>query len=438
MLQSLSNRMNAALGRLLPEQRLFLKSDQTTRFVRLSPMTQAAALGGTAIVLSWAIVASSILVTDAVSVGTTADPAARTRSAFEDRLNALATERDARAAEALAAQERFAAALDQVSQMQTQLLASEEQRRELEAGLGVMQASLHDVLAGQEQARDVAALSDEATAPGAAPAADRAEEVTAALDILSGELKSAAVRRTEAEDKAAEAQRLADAATTERDELVARNDEIFAQLEDAVEMSVKPLDEMFQNVGVDGDKLLETVREGYSGQGGPLTPMGYSSRGNAEISESEARAQEIVVSLDKVNRYRIAVSKLPLAMPIKSAFRYTSGFGARWNRKHEGIDMAGPVGTPIYATGDGVIVYAGWMNGYGNLIKIKHELGTETRYGHLSKIRVKVGQKVSRNSLIGDMGNTGRSTGPHLHYEVRVDGKAVNPMSFIKAAQNVF
>ena len=429
MLHSLSNRMNAALGRFLPEQRLFLKSDQTTRFVRLSPMTQATALGGTATVLSWAILASSILVTDAVSVGATGQ--AGTRAAFEDRLNALAAERDARAADAQAAQERFATALGQVSQMQTQLLASEERRRELEAGLGVVQASLHDALA-QGQAQGTA------VADAAAPAADRAQEVTAALDILSGELKSAAVRQTEAEVKAAEAQRVADAATTERDQLVARNDEIFAQLEDAVEMSVKPLDEMFQNVGVDGEKLLETVREGYSGHGGPLTPMGYSTRGNAEISESEARAQEIVVSLDKVNRYRIAVSKLPLAMPVKSAFRYTSGFGPRWGRKHEGIDMAGPVSTPIYATGDGVVIYAGWQSGYGNLIKIKHELGTETRYGHLSKIRVKVGQKVSRNSLIGDMGNTGRSTGPHLHYEVRVDGKAVNPMSFIKAAENVF
>ena len=89
-------------------------------------------------------------------------------------------------------------------------------------------------------------------------------------------------------------------------------------------------------------------------------------------------------------------------------------------------------------TGDGVVIFAGWQRGYGNVIKLQHAMGTETRYSHLSKIRVKAGQKVSRNSLIGDMGNTGRSTGPHLHYEVRVDGKAVNPMSFIKAAQNVF
>ena len=145
-----------------------------------------------------------------------------------------------------------------------------------------------------------------------------------------------------------EATRTAQALTVERDEIMRRNEEIFAQLEEAVELSVKPLDDMFAKVGVNTDKLLETVRQGYEGTGGPLTPMGYSSRGNAEISESEARAQEIVVSLDKVNRYRIAVSKLPLAMPVKSAFRFTSPFGQRWGRAHQGIDLAGPVGTPVY------------------------------------------------------------------------------------------
>ena len=102
------------------------------------------------------------------------------------------------------------------------------------------------------------------------------------------------------------------------------------------------------------------------------------------------------------------------------------------------FDLAAPVGTPVYATGEGKVIFAGWQSGYGNLIKGQHELGTETRYGHLSKIKVKVGQKVSQGSLIGAMGNTGRSTGPHLHYEVRVNGRAVNPMTFIKAAQNVF
>jgi murein DD-endopeptidase MepM/ murein hydrolase activator NlpD len=105
---------------------------------------------------------------------------------------------------------------------------------------------------------------------------------------------------------------------------------------------------------------------------------------------------------------------------------------------HEGTDFAAAYGTPIYATADGVISYADWDSGYGRLIKIKHDFGIETRYAHLSQIRVEVGQRVSRGDRIGDMGNSGRSTGTHLHYEVRFGAKAVNPMTFIKAARDVF
>jgi murein DD-endopeptidase MepM/ murein hydrolase activator NlpD len=131
-------------------------------------------------------------------------------------------------------------------------------------------------------------------------------------------------------------------------------------------------------------------------------------------------------------------------MPVKTAFRYTSGFGGRndpfgrGNRRHEGIDMAGASGSPIYSTADGVVIQAGTASGYGKVIKIRHEFGIQTVYGHLSRIRVEKGQRVSRGDRIGDMGSTGRSTGTHLHYEVRVDGSPVNPMTFIKAAKDVF
>ena len=423
----LTNRLDAALGGILPEQRLFLRSDTGTRFIRIRPVTQLLSLGGGAVVLGWAVLASSVLAIDAVGGSSGSDRLGRDQAAFEQRLAELAAQRDDSAADAVAAQGRFAVAMEQLSAMQSQLLTSEQRRAELETGVAAVQANLQQALAERpDTVADVAAQED------------RTAEVSVALDILSGELKNAASARVAAEGEAEHARAEAREVAAERDAIVASNDEILAQIESAVTVSVEPLDRMFKAVGMDPDTLLRSVEKGYSGQGGPLTPMGYSTRGNAAITEGETRATEIMISLDKVNRYRIAADKLPLAMPLKSAFRYTSGFGARWNRKHEGIDMAGPVGTPIYATGDGVIIYAGWMNGYGNLIKIKHELGTETRYGHLSKIRVKVGQKVSRNSLIGDMGNTGRSTGPHLHYEVRVDGKAVNPMSFIKAAENVF
>lgn len=428
MPRRIATRLNAALERFLPEQRLFLRSDAGTRFVRLRPATQLLAMGGTALVFGWAIIASSILVIDAVSTGNARDQVARSQAAFEERLAALAAERDGRAAEAVAAQQRFAVALEQVSTMQSQLLASEERRRELETGLGVVQASLQEALARGPQGEDAAGE----------PEADREEEFSVALDILSGELEQVATARAEAEGAAAEAEARARELAVERDAIVARQDEIFAQLEEAIEVSVEPLDAMFEKVGVDADDLLRTVRSGYSGQGGPLTPLAHSTRGNAAITQGEARANDILVSLDKINTYRIAADKLPLAMPVKSAFRYTSGFGPRWGRQHAGIDMAAPTGTPIYASGEGVVTFAGWQRGYGNVIKLQHALGIETLYPHLSRIGVKTGQKVSRGARIGDMGNTGRSTGPHLHYEVRVNGKAVNPLSFIKAAQNVF
>lgn len=425
----IATRLNAALERFLPEQRLFLRTEDATRFVRLKPVTQLLALGGTALVFGWTIIASSILVIDAVSAGSTRGQLARSQAALEERLAALAAERDSRAAEAAAAQQRFAVALEQVSSMQSQLLASEERRRELETGMTAVQASLQDALAGRPDAGETADVE---------AGTDREEEFSVALDILSGELAQVSTARAEAEDAAAEAEARARELAVERDAIVARHDEIFAQLEEAVEISVEPLNEMFEAVGVDAEDLLRTVRSGYSGQGGPLTPLAHSTRGNAAITQGEARANDILVSLDKINTYRIAADKLPLAMPVKSAFRYTSGYGPRWGRQHAGIDMAGPTGTPIYATGEGVVIFAGWQRGYGNVIKIQHELGTETRYAHLSRVSVKRGQKVSRGARIGDMGNTGRSTGPHLHYEVRVNGKAVNPLSFIKAAQNVF
>lgn len=430
---NVTDRLNASLERILPEKRLFLRSDDDTRSVRLRPLTQLAGLGGITLVFGWTLVASSVLAIDAMGAGSSRDGIIRTQAAFEERLTQLSQERDARAAEALAAQNRFTVALEQVSQMQSQLLAAEEQRRELEAGLDVVQSSLRDARAGRDGQR---AVADAAGTDAAADPARR-EEVTAALDIVTGELRQAADERASAVQEAEQARQAVEELSVEREQILARNDEILTQLEDAVTISVEPLDEVFRSVGMNPEDVLETIREGYSGQGGPLTPMGYSTRGDAALRNSETKANQVIVTLDKMNTYRIAMEKLPLAMPVKQSFRYTSGFGPRWGRKHEGVDLAGPVGTPIHATGDGVVTFAGRLGAYGNLIKIEHELGVETRYGHLSRIRVRAGQRVSQGELIGDMGNTGRSTGPHLHYEVRMKGRAVDPMSFIKAASNV-
>ena len=173
------------LERVLPEKRLFLRSDDDTRFVRLRPLTQLAAISGITLAFGWTLVASSVLAIDAISAGSSRDTIVLTQAAFEERLAELSQERDARAAEALAAQNRFAAALDQVSQMQSQLLESEEQRRELEAGLDVVQSTLRDAIGERDSARAMAEATD------AQPDAAHPEEVTAALDIVTGELRQA-------------------------------------------------------------------------------------------------------------------------------------------------------------------------------------------------------------------------------------------------------
>lgn len=131
---------------------------------------------------------------------------------------------------------------------------------------------------------------------------------------------------------------------------------------------------------------------------------------------------------------------IPSVEPVKSNFNFTSGFGVRSDpfrgraAMHAGVDLAAPMGTPVYATADAVVLRSEWVNGYGNLVELDHGRGLTTRYGHLSKSLVQPGQHIRRGEEIALMGSTGRSTGSHLHYEVRIDGKAVNPMPYLQTA----
>ncbi len=131
----------------------------------------------------------------------------------------------------------------------------------------------------------------------------------------------------------------------------------------------------------------------------------------------------------------IKLSSTPSIWPaqgwISSPFGWRRDPFTGKRRFHEGLDITNRVGTPVVAPADGIVVFAGRNGGYGNVIYISHGFGITTRYGHLYKIFVKVGQHVQRGDVIGEIGNTGRSTGPHLHYEVRMNNKPVNPINFI-------
>jgi murein DD-endopeptidase MepM/ murein hydrolase activator NlpD len=439
----LAIRIDAALERWFPERRVFLRSETDTRFIRLKPATQMVAFLGASFFVGWTIIATAILLMDSIGAGNFREQARRDQRTYENRLNSLAAERDTRAAEALAAQDRFNAALDQISLMQSELLSSETRRRELETGIEVIQSTLRRTIKEREAAKS--------EANGLMAAADGNGKVVLAsagaapgtLDMMIEALADTARERDQIEENAQAALIQAEEMAAQIKSMEEKNDTIFRQLEDAMTISVKPLDKMFRAAGMDTDRVLSQVRRGYAGQGGPLTPITFSTKGLAPTLD-ETRANRLLSQMDQLNLYRIAAQKAPFAVPVKSGFRFTSGFGYRRDpktggrRMHAGVDFAGPVGTPLYATADGVVVHAGWASGYGRLVKIQHEFGIETRYAHMNRLNVSVGQRVSRGQRIGDMGASGRVTGPHLHYEVRVGGQPVNPMIYIKAANDVF
>jgi murein DD-endopeptidase MepM/ murein hydrolase activator NlpD len=127
---------------------------------------------------------------------------------------------------------------------------------------------------------------------------------------------------------------------------------------------------------------------------------------------------------------------IPSRMPVEGA-RLSSGYGTRIHpvlggrRGHKGIDLAGPTGTPIYATADGVVSRADWFSSYGLYVSLEHGGSLQTRYGHMSRLNVAAGQRVRKGEIIGYVGSTGQSTGPHLHFEVRVGGQPEDPMLFL-------
>jgi murein DD-endopeptidase MepM/ murein hydrolase activator NlpD len=200
------------------------------------------------------------------------------------------------------------------------------------------------------------------------------------------------------------------------------------------------LEKTLASVGVNTKVASGPAGDGKFGRGGPYVaphagaPVGLSEDFNP-ISLFNSHA-------DRLDSLSTVMKSLPLASPLVE-YEMTSPFGARndpinsMTGIHEGLDMGASTGTPVSATGDGQVVWAGWRDRYGNLVEIDHGNGLKTRYGHLSKVMVAVGSHVSRGALIGLVGETGRTTGPHLHYEVRLEDQATNPLKFIAAGQNV-
>jgi murein DD-endopeptidase MepM/ murein hydrolase activator NlpD len=205
-----------------------------------------------------------------------------------------------------------------------------------------------------------------------------------------------------------------------------------SQMENRYESKTQQIRSVLAQLGVKADGATAT--------GGPFVPVKLASEdqsfGRALVRVNLMRAQ--------ANALSNTLLKVPLRKPVTGEIDETSPFGVRMDpiaheaALHTGIDFRGEIGEPIHATASGTVTIAGWTGGYGKLVEIDHGNGLATRYGHLSEINVETGQTVRAGAVIGKLGSTGRSTGPHLHYETRLNGEAVNPQKFLDAGERLF
>ena len=380
---------------------------------------------------------------DSLGAGNFKEQALRDKENYQLRLMSLANERDLQLDLSKQNRVKFEEALTHISLLQEALIDGEIKRKELTDALTSLKSKF-DASRIEEKIAKNNLLQLKKAANSELPENNSLKFLgnmeTRKEALLAKILSETALQRDVFEGEAYSSRLSVKKIEREMKLIEQRNEQIFRLIEEALSVSIGPLEKMFRSAGVNPDSVIETIRRGYSGYGGHNLSF---LEGNGDIAfgiydGNVEKASRILENLDELNLYRIAVEKYPFYHPIQSASRFTSGFGPRWGRMHNGTDFAAPHGTPIRSTADGIVTYVGWQSAYGRLIKIKHDFGIETRYAHLSKFRVKEGQRVSRGQHIGDMGNTGRSTGTHLHYEIRIGGKAINPMKYIKAAKNVF
>lgn len=207
---------------------------------------------------------------------------------------------------------------------------------------------------------------------------------------------------------------------------------------------IRRIDTMAQNAYQTADMIADTLEDaglkidadyGKESIGGPLVAA-------EKPVLFEERVRDLDIALEKLEAVKKVAARLPLENPAPGT-SISSSFGNRRDpilgrpAFHSGIDFRAISGTPVTATAPGVVTKAGWNGGYGRMVEIDHGNGFSTRYAHMSKIGVKVGQKVQRGSKVGRVGSSGRSTGPHLHYEVRRNGDAVNPLRFLKIGKKI-
>ncbi|MSO72210.1 MAG: hypothetical protein EXQ84_01180 [Rhodospirillaceae bacterium] len=214
---------------------------------------------------------------------------------------------------------------------------------------------------------------------------------------------------------------------------------LYHRFAEVAETKISAIESSLSVTGLDIDLLAKRQKAG-AGQGGPFIPLDNAGRDSGPLQES---LYQLNANVDRLQDLQSLIRRLPLDTPVRN-FELNSGFGVRKDpftgltAQHLGLDLGAAYKSSVLSSGEGKVVHAGWDGSYGRMVEIDHGMGLVTRYGHMARLNVKDGDKVERGTVLGQLGCSGRCSGPHVHYEVLNNGQQVNPLKFLKAGSDVF
>ena len=475
MSETLVERVWAWLHETFPERQIYIRSDGRVQFFTFGPTLQATLAGLSLIFLGWVAFATVNVIFKDRIIAAKDHHYQQMQSAYENQLTDLKISRDELNGALVSAEDKFKSTADELQNKQNTIMGFLNRRQQVQTTLGAVNSGIANIDAPDEAVSARPGASDSISAPGAAdtdgdvggselgvmpqpvaPAPRTGKPAKASfLDFgafkrLASAIFGGAAKKPDVVSPAAFARypvlRQLEAQTNRVKQIGTDETKLMAQTQLQLIEGVDNLKNVMSRTGINPDQFAQRIaaKEGVGGPELPLQSLQLDGINDSAFQDAYLRASAVLEQMDEL---LTGMQHIPLTTPVfGSQFERTSGFGARIDpftgrySFHPGVDFAGPWGAAIAATAPGTIVFAGntGADSYGNMVEIDHGFGIHTRYGHLSSILVQVGAKVNKGAIVGKLGSTGRSTGPHVHYEVWYDGVVRNPSKFIEAGRHVF
>ncbi|MGB0682855.1 MAG: peptidoglycan DD-metalloendopeptidase family protein [Magnetovibrionaceae bacterium] len=430
-------KVRAFVDYAFPERQVVVRTEGRVSFLRVSQRAQMAVTGAILAAFVWGgystvsfllheqVVADkdNEIITARLAYQSLLDEMAEYQSKFTDITTAMEESHSLM----LGLVEQNASLQQNLQTVESQLKQTEEERIKIDAARDALKDKMAEV---EDRMRSVAS---------------RNFSLRDNLDNIETDLKTALRERNSAQFESNQLKRRNIELETRLASLQDEQAETLARLNDHTIGQISELETVIDMAGVKVDTITEIagLPSDISAQGGPFVAASLADDPSLPGQGMRQGIDKLNVNLNRAEMLGDIIAKLPLAAPMHTYY-ITSSFGKRrdpMNKKwamHYGLDFGGPLGSKVYATAPGKVVHAGWKGNYGRFVEIDHGNGIRTRYGHLKKVLVKKGQEVAFQDKIGLLGNSGRSTGAHLHYEVVFNKKPLNPSKFIKAGRYVF